>query len=165
MNRTNPTSKRKAPPFKPPRPLSKPKVSSTTGSSRRKSAPARPVSVSSDGSSSQLAQRNILSDENSLDSDDNDDTIPPSPSQPVDPSPSIPPKLLTKLLHHHFENGQTRIGKDASKLVGKYMDTFVREALARAAYERAKGEGGGATKDFLEAEDLEKLAPQLLMDF
>jgi len=164
MNRTNAASKRKAPPFKPPRPLSKPKVSSATVSSRRKSAPARPVSVSSDGSSLQLAQRSILSDENSLDSD-NDDTIPPSPSQPVDPAPSIPPKLLTKLLHHHFENGQTRIGKDASKLVGKYMETFIREALARAAYERAKVEGGGATKDFLEAEDLEKLAPQLLMDF
>lgn len=44
------------------------------------------------------------------------------------------------------------------------METFVREALARAAYESAKAEGG-ATKDFLEAEDLEKLAPQLLMDF
>lgn len=45
------------------------------------------------------------------------------------------------------------------------METFIREALARAAYERAKAEGGGVTKDFLEAEDLEKLAPQLLMDF
>ena len=165
MNRTNPASKRKAPPFKPPRPLSKPKVSSATVSSRRKSAPARPVSVSSDGSSLQLPQRNTLSDDNPLDSDDNDDTTPPSPSQPADTAPSIPPKLLTKLLHHHFENDQTRIGKDANKLVGKYMETFIREALARAAYERAKVEGGGATKDFLEAEDLEKLAPQLLMDF
>lgn len=45
------------------------------------------------------------------------------------------------------------------------METFVREALARAAYERAKAEGEEAKKDFLEAEDLEKLAPQLLMDF
>lgn len=121
--------------------------------------------MSSDGSSLQLPQKNILSDEDSLDSDDNDDTIPPSPSQPGDTAPSIPPKLLTKLLHHHFENDQTRIGKDANKLMGKYMETFIREALARAAYERAKADGGGATKDFLEAEDLEKLAPQLLMDF
>lgn len=45
------------------------------------------------------------------------------------------------------------------------METFVREALARAAYERAKVDDGGVAKDFLEAEDLEKLAPQLLMDF
>lgn len=45
------------------------------------------------------------------------------------------------------------------------METFIREALARAAYERAKAGGRGLTKDFLEAEDLEKLAPQLLMDF
>lgn len=121
--------------------------------------------MSSDGSSLEPDQRNILSDESSIHSDNHDDKIPPSPSQPADPPPSIPPKLLTKLLHHHFENGQTRIGKDASKLVGKYMETFIREALARAAYERAKAEGEGATKDFLEAEDLEKLAPQLLMDF
>ena len=121
--------------------------------------------MSSDGSSSELDQKKIIADENSLGSDDNDDRIPPSPSQPADPPPSIPPKLLTKLLHHHFENDQTRIGKDASKLVGQYMETFVREALARAAYERAKVDDGGAAKDFLEAEDLEKLAPQLLMDF
>lgn len=107
----------------------------------------------------------MTSDDDSLNSNDKDETRPPSPSQPADPPPSIPPKLLTKLLHHHFENDKTRIGKDASKLVGKYMETFVREALARAAYERVEAEGEGATKDFLEAEDLEKLAPQLLMDF
>lgn len=45
------------------------------------------------------------------------------------------------------------------------METFVREALARAAYERSNAEGGAAGRDFLEVEDLEKLAPQLLLDF
>lgn len=72
------------------------------------------------------------------------------------------------------------------------METFVREAIARAAFERGealeKESGGGIAGDFLEVsklhvketvaqnvgtglmmrgqvEDLEKLAPQLLLDF
>ena len=44
-----------------------------------------------------------------------------------------------------------RIGKDANALVGKYMETFVREALARAAFERGEGRGeGGRGGDFVE---------------
>lgn len=53
--------------------------------------------------------------------------------------PAIPPKLLTKLLHHHFQNPKTKIAKDANEIVAKYIDIFVREALARAAYERTEG--------------------------
>jgi hypothetical protein len=53
--------------------------------------------------------------------------------------PAIPPKLLTKLLHHHFQNSKTKIAKDANEVVAKYIDIFVREALARAAYERTEG--------------------------
>ena len=50
------------------------------------------------------------------------------------------------------------------------METFVREAIARAAFERQepaqpKGTKGMVGDDFLEVEDLEKLAPQLLLDF
>lgn len=52
----------------------------------------------------------------------------------------------------------------------------MREALARAAYESsggaggdARGEGtgrgGGIGDGFLEVEDLEKMAPQLILDF
>jgi hypothetical protein len=58
--------------------------------------------------------------------------------------PGIPPALLTTLLHQ-FMSDEMRISKDADKAVGKYMETFVREAVARAAFERA-GErelGGG----------------------
>ncbi|TQB70651.1 hypothetical protein MPDQ_000270 [Monascus purpureus] len=86
--------------------------------------------------------------------------------------PTIPPKLLTRLLHHHFQNEKTKIGKDANEVVAKYVDIFVREALARAAYERSESEGGvGANgkravgDGFLEVEDLEKMAPQLVLDF
>ncbi|OKL56036.1 hypothetical protein UA08_08711 [Talaromyces atroroseus] len=86
--------------------------------------------------------------------------------------PGIPPKLLTRLLHHHFQNPKTKIAKDANDVVAKYIDIFVREALARAAYERAEGNaanGDGAGRSvmdgFLEVEDLEKLAPQMILDF
>lgn len=63
--------------------------------------------------------------------------------------PQIPPKLLTRLLHRGFQQQQphpqqdargsasgTEIAKDANKVVAKYTDVFVREALARAAAER-----------------------------
>jgi hypothetical protein len=53
--------------------------------------------------------------------------------------PAIPPKLLTKLLHHHFQNPKTKIAKDANEVAAKYIDIFVREALVRAAYERTEG--------------------------
>ncbi|KAL1967466.1 hypothetical protein VTN77DRAFT_3251 [Rasamsonia byssochlamydoides] len=87
--------------------------------------------------------------------------------------PAIPQKLLTKLLHHHFQNEKTKITKEANAVVAKYVDIFVREALARAAYERAGGDGnadtGGGSRSvgdgFLEVEDLEKLAPQMVLDF
>lgn len=55
--------------------------------------------------------------------------------------------------------------------MAKYVDVFVREALARAAYERSgtgrdgRGGGGGVSDGFLEVEDLEKMAPQLVLDF
>ncbi|KAI9721821.1 MAG: hypothetical protein M1812_002157 [Candelaria pacifica] len=83
-----------------------------------------------------------------------------------DATPTLPPKLLTKLLHEHFTDDRTRISKDANKVVAKYMETFIKEALARAALEREESaSGGGATDGFLEVEDLENLAPQLLLDF
>ena len=49
---------------------------------------------------------------------------------------SIPPQLLTRLLHEFFERDGTRITKDANEAVARYMDVFVREAIARTAAER-----------------------------
>ncbi|KAI1343922.1 CENP-S associating centromere protein X-domain-containing protein [Xylariaceae sp. FL0016] len=69
---------------------------------------------------------------------------------------TIPPELLTRLLHEFFEKDGTRISRDANAAVAKYMDVFVREAIARTAVEKGSG--------FLEVEDLEKVAPQLLLD-
>ena len=75
----------------------------------------------------------------------------------------IPEDLLSVLLHQFFKQDGTRMSKDANRAVGRYMETFVREALARAAWARdGVGEGGGGD---LEVEDLERLAPQLVLDF
>lgn len=57
--------------------------------------------------------------------------------------PAIPPQLITRLLHHHFKNEKTRIAKDADAVVAKYVDTFVREAIARAALESRANEKKG----------------------
>ncbi|KAI1766536.1 CENP-S associating centromere protein X-domain-containing protein [Hypoxylon sp. FL1150] len=69
---------------------------------------------------------------------------------------TIPPELLTHVLQQFFEKDGTRVAKDANAAVAKYMDIFVREAIARTVVEKEKG--------FLEVEDLEKVAPQLLLD-
>jgi centromere protein X len=52
---------------------------------------------------------------------------------------TIPPELLTRILHEFFEKDGTRISKDANKAVAKYMDVFVREAIARTAVEKGVG--------------------------
>lgn len=80
--------------------------------------------------------------------------------------PAIPPALLARLLHEGFEDKDMKIQKEAMSVVGKYMETFVREAVARAAFEREDADrGGGISDGFLQVEDLEKLAPQLVLDF
>jgi centromere protein X len=80
-------------------------------------------------------------------------------------SPLIPALLLTRICQENFHHPDTKLGKEARMLLGKYMDTFVREALARAKHEMDQKKGAARTRDFLEVEDLEKLAPQLLLDF
>lgn len=56
-----------------------------------------------------------------------------------EPEKTIPPELLTRILHEFFEKDGTRITKDANNAVAKYMDIFVKEAIARAAAEREGG--------------------------
>lgn len=48
----------------------------------------------------------------------------------------IPPELLTRVLHEFFPSQGTRVTRNANEAVAKYMDIFVREAIARAAAER-----------------------------
>lgn len=56
-----------------------------------------------------------------------------------DGEPSIPPELLTRLLHHHFSKANSRLTQDANASVGKYFEIFVREAVARSVAERREG--------------------------
>jgi solute carrier family 25 (adenine nucleotide translocator) protein 4/5/6/31 len=56
-----------------------------------------------------------------------------------EPEATIPPALLTRLLHEFFEKDATRLTRDANSAAAKYMDIFVREAIARCAQEREGG--------------------------
>ncbi|KAB8300493.1 hypothetical protein EYC80_000658 [Monilinia laxa] len=59
----------------------------------------------------------------------------------TDERTKIPDDLLSKIMHELFTEPNSRISKEANKAVGKYMDTFVREAVARV---RGFGEDGAA---------------------
>lgn len=52
---------------------------------------------------------------------------------------TIPKKLLTRMLHEFFEKDSTRISRTANEAVAKYVDVFVREAIARTAVEKKGG--------------------------
>jgi hypothetical protein len=69
-----------------------------------------------------------------------------------DQLPPIPQKLLARLLYESFEDKNTKVGKDALAVFGKYIEVFVREGLARAAYEREKADlrAGSAADGFLQ---------------
>ncbi|KAI6245279.1 hypothetical protein HI914_06792 [Erysiphe necator] len=121
----------------------------------------------------------ILAD---IDNDVNDDEITSTSIKAQGQSVFIPRDLLSVLLHEMFKStddtqeqdregngrkikiakkGQIRMTKQAVDAVGKYLDTFVKEAIARAACESLERGGIGV----LEVEDLERLAPQLILDF
>lgn len=72
-------------------------------------------------------------------------------AQDAEQPPAIPAELLTTLLHEFFTDDRTRISKAANEAVAKYMETFIKEAIVRAAYERRQVAGsGGGVGEFLE---------------
>ncbi|KAF1980078.1 hypothetical protein BU23DRAFT_576180 [Bimuria novae-zelandiae CBS 107.79] len=180
--------RRKGPAFNPPRPV-KPPTSTTAPAAGRASnaaasrpAPApAPAKPSAARSSFQPTTTIISSDDEQEDEFDDlpsdidalmEDAIDDKPRPQraaalVTATPPIPPPLLVRLLHHNFEDENTQIQKGAMKLFESYMTIFVREAIARAKDEREKTgrDVGGAASRFLQVEDLEKLAPELLLDF
>ena len=160
---THTVAKRGRPAFKPPRFANKTtKTKDSTG--RRKAAPAKPS----------LTDSAVEDDEDEEGDDDDDDdaelvsslSLEPSASEESDPSPAterigtqdppptIPPALLSRLLHHHLRDNKVRIGKEANSVIGKYMETFVREAIARAAFERSEAGKVGIEQAFLEVSGL-----------
>ena len=141
--------------FKPPRPANR-TAKTTKPAARRKSAPARARTSlpSSDENDDDEEVENVDED----DDDEDDSSSISAPDSQSDPPPMIPPSLLNRLIHHTSPDKNMRIGKDAMGVVGKYMETFVREAIARAALERQeeldkrreKGERIGPGEGFLD---------------
>lgn len=149
-------------------------AAASTAASRKPNAPAKGKQRAQPSESPGPRPRDDSDEAMEVDEDlddDEDDEV---------PEKTIPPELLTRILHEFFEKDGTRITKDANNAVTKYMDIFVKEAIARAAAERDGGflEVGLAiaqptrvtkTREltrvrYLKVEDLEKIAPQLLFD-
>lgn len=73
------------------------------------------------------------------DDEDEDEVVAEEISDDEEPEQKIPPDLLTRILHEFYEKDGTKITRDANNAVAKYMDVFVKEAIARAAAEREGG--------------------------
>jgi hypothetical protein len=83
-------------------------------------------------------------------------------------APAIPRNLLIRILHENFEDKNLKINKEAMSVMESYVKVFVKEAIARSRQEtKAKADKAGdmTGDDWLQVEDLEKIAPQLMLDF
>ncbi|KAF2816062.1 uncharacterized protein BDZ99DRAFT_471342 [Mytilinidion resinicola] len=188
--------RRKGLAFKPPRPVKaaptaskpaqrvapKPAARTSTSAALKKPATSRPSfqNASTIISSSEAEDADSAEDDNDEEAEEeaSDDDVEmedraqhrTAPAQVEElQRPAVPPPLLARLLHEGFEDPKVKIQREAMSVVGKYVETFVREAVARAAFEREDASGGGVgmgvSDGFLQVEDLEKLAPQLVLDF
>ncbi|XP_068090774.1 centromere protein X-like [Hyperolius riggenbachi] len=63
-------------------------------------------------------------------------------------------------MHLHLEEGKTKVSADALLVVAELLRVFVQEAAARAA-RQAKSED----LEVVDVEHVEKILPQLLLDF
>lgn len=178
---------------------SKNKTSTTSSRAGAVSKPSTATAAKAKGKGKQRADESQSPDERRRrggedDEDDamevdEDDQVDDEDDEDEEPEKGIPPDLLTRILHEFFEKDGTRITKDANNAMAKYMDIFVKEAIARAAAERTGGflevsnfpkAGDDATIELVQiqdqdqapnrrfargqVEDLEKIAPQLLLD-
>ncbi|XP_052664036.1 centromere protein X [Harpia harpyja] len=69
-------------------------------------------------------------------------------------------ETVDRLLRLHFRDGRTRVNGDAQLLMAEMLNVFVREAAARAA-RQAQAED----LEKVDLEQVEKVLPQLLLDF
>ncbi|XP_048347845.1 centromere protein X isoform X1 [Sphaerodactylus townsendi] len=69
-------------------------------------------------------------------------------------------ETVNKLLQHHFKDDKTQVSDDALLLVAELLKVFVREAAARGA---RQAQAEDLTK--VDVEHVEKVLPQLLLDF
>ncbi|KAM4692390.1 centromere protein X [Rhinophrynus dorsalis] len=68
--------------------------------------------------------------------------------------------LVSKLLHLHLGEDRMRVSADALLLLAEMLNVFTREAAARAARQAETEE-----VPVVEIEHVEKILPQLLLDF
>lgn len=186
-------ARRKGPAFNPPRPVNATSQPATgtkrapAAASRANGAAKKSNATASRGTFQTAADVIDLSDDDDrdnaaehvldgIDSDDFDsimeDVAPatthskPLPANPSLAEPVVPRPLLARLLLENFDDPNIQIQTGAMKLVGKYIDIFVTEAFLRSKDEReAAVKDGGVVDGFLQVEDLERLAPQLVLDF
>jgi CENP-S associating Centromere protein X len=81
---------------------------------------------------------------------------------------SISRALITRILFSGFQDKNTKIGKEALGIVEMYMRLFVKESIARTRQEAKNKDGASlenSSDDWLQVDDLEKVAPQLILDF
>jgi hypothetical protein len=176
------TARQKGPAFKPPRPVkqvaqssattkrasgpaaSRPTVSKKSAAPRSDFLPAAAI-ISSDEESEEFND-DVPSDLDELMEDVAEDEDTQGPESLAIEAPPIPVPLLARLLHQNFEDKNTQIQKGALNLFSTYMSIFVREAIQRAKDERDRAAAGGGRSDaLLQVEDLERLTPQLVLDF
>ncbi|XP_053902793.1 LOW QUALITY PROTEIN: centromere protein X [Malaclemys terrapin pileata] len=69
-------------------------------------------------------------------------------------------ETVNKILHLHFKDDKTRVSSDALLLMAEMLNVFVREAAARST-RQAQAED----LDRVDIEHVEKVLPQLLLDF
>ncbi|EPE07556.1 hypothetical protein F503_00278 [Ophiostoma piceae UAMH 11346] len=149
-------------PFKPPRPTGRPSDNSGSSSSAA-DATSRRIEISDDDDNDNENDENNESNENDAGVDtevatDNEDTTAAAAAAPSEPA--IPPALLSRLLSHFFQNHKgtpTRLTQDAHASIDKYMEIFIREAVARSVAARTD-------EAFLDVDVLQKIAGQLIMD-
>jgi hypothetical protein len=181
-NVTAAAARRKGPSFNPPRPVGAPSkatatkrapaASRTTAAAKSSNAPASKsgfqnakdiidldldLDLSDDSQNAPIPDDDL--DISDIDMDDVIEDAPIAPSKPPPPlsEPVVPRALLARLLLENFDDPNMQI-------------IFVTEAFLRSKDERrtaAKGGGGieGISDGFLQVEDLERLAPQLVLDF
>lgn len=74
--------------------------------------------------------------------------------------PKFKKETVNKLLQLNFKDDKVRVSNDALLLVSEMLKVFVREAAARAARQAEAEE-----VPIVDIEHLEKVLPQLLLDF
>lgn len=100
------------------------------------------------------------------DGDDDDDEDEPPPQLRQRPSSAEPPRLairdsvLKEVIACGWEEARTKISPDALQLTSALMHSFVHELRHRATAEAASSSAAEVTP-----EHLERILPQLLLDF